>query len=119
MKLFVFTFLLLTASLSAGLAPRKMHNEQHHSYAHKIEIKDIDGDSHHVAYHANGIVYTVLSGPSYGTQWMEDKEGNMTHFSDKVAWHDHSFTHYYPGAKVRSYKSHGAHGQTITYHHHK
>jgi hypothetical protein len=119
MKLFIFALLLLTANLSAGLAPRKIHNEQKHAYAHKIEIKDVDTQSHHIAYYAQGRVVTVLSGPAHGLQWIENEAGEVTAYADKLYWHGHSFTAKYAGAKIHSYTTHsGKHGQTITYYKH-
>jgi len=119
MKLFIVALMLLTASLSAGLAPRKMHNEQKHAYAHKIEIKDVDTQTHHIAYYAQGRVVTVMSGPAYGLQWIENEAGEVTAYADKNYWHDHSFTHKYAGAKIHSFTTKsGSHGQSITYYKH-
>lgn len=116
MKLFIFAFLVLTASLSAGLAPRKIHNEHKHSYAHKVEIVDIETQTHHIAYYSNGRVLTIISGPACGLQWVEDEEGKVSGYADKVSWHGNSFTHKYQGAKINSYvKKDGSHGQKITY----
>jgi hypothetical protein len=119
MKLFIFALLLLTSSLSAGLAPRKMHNEHKSAYAHKVEIQDVEAETRHIAHYAEGTVITVLSGPAHGLQWIVDSDGEVTAYADNVKWHDHSFTHHYPGAKVHSYTtSKGQHGQTITYYKH-
>lgn len=120
MKILLALFLCLSFSLSAGLAPRKLHNEQKHAYAHKIEIVDVESETQHIAHYAEGRVVTIISGPSYGLQWIEDAKGDVTAYADKVMWHSHSFTHKYPGAKIHSYNLHNsAHGQTITYYNHK
>lgn len=103
MKRLICALMLVTAPLCAGISPKAAFNTKKQILTQDVKTYSYNGEFLHVAvYPGGGQVVTCLSGDKTGYQYIEEN-GVVVDESLDVKWHHHSFTHYYPGGRVRTF----------------